>query len=337
MWGAACHAADVRSASLGISRSARWGMAAAALAASCFARRARSQEADALALPVALEFQAEASCPDAAGFSARMNARAPLRLSVAPDALPMRVALRSSANGFRGELRTGSDDSGELREVTAATCDEVADALALIGALIVERTKREHLEQSEPLAPPAPSAPPAEALRVTSRKRPAVMLGVELLTTRPMASAPLTGGAVSLLVDGGLTWLLSAGYARDDVLTSPSRARTGYGVVTAGIGPPALRLAARVQLAGALSVEGGFVSAEGVNVDVPVSVRRSYWAIGALARLQWQIIDHGYLFVQGAGAAPLVERRFSTREPYERVATTAKVAPKLGVGVALGF
>lgn len=298
---------------------------------------ARHAPAQVPALPVALDFHADAACPDATHFLARIHARAPLRSSNEPDALRLSVTLSVKTGGFRGQLRAGEGDGSETREVDATTCEEVADALALIGALIVERSKREHAEHPPPpVRPPASNPPSARASAPPPRRR-ATTLGAEALMLRPMTSAPLAGAAVSLFVEGYLSWWLSAGYARNDIVGTPRSIRLGYGAVGLGIGPPSLRLASRVRLAGALAAEGGFVAAEGVDVDVPASVRRSYWALGLLARLQWQMVDHGYLFMQGAGLIPLVERGFSTREPYERVATTAIVAPKLGVGIGLGF
>lgn len=309
--------------------------AALAVLSCLFPRLAPAEEL--AALPVSLDFQADAGCPDAAEFLARIHARTPLRPSSEPGALRLRVALRSSPTGFRGQLRAGAAEGSEPREVNAATCEEVADALALIGALIVERSKREQAER--PLAPPA-RAEPVRPIAVAPPPTPtptAIALGAEALMVRPMSTAPLAGAAISLFVDGRLTWWLSAGYARNDALGAPRLVRLGYGGIGVGIGPPSLRLAPRLRLAAALGAEGAFVAAEGVDVDVAASIRRSYWAIGGLARLQWQIVDHGYLFVHGAGLVPLVERAFSTREPYERVGTTAVVALKVGVGIGLGF
>jgi hypothetical protein len=331
MWSGACHAGLVR---------CRPGLASAAVLAAlgCAPRPAR---ADVPALPVKLDFQADAACPDSSRFLARIHSRTPLRVSNDSDALVLRVVLRSSAGGFHGQLRTGVAEVGETREVSAATCEEVADALALIGALIVERSRREQAEQRPAKrAPRAPARAPAvvdDRASAPQHERPAILLGAEALIARPLTSDVLTGGSLSMFVDAGLSWWLSAGYARNDLVRSPARAELGYGAINFGLGPPSLKLTQRARLALAVCGEGGFVTADGLGVDVPMSARRSYWALGVLARLQWAVFEQGFFSLQGAGLVPLVERGFSTREPYERVATTTIIAPKMSVGFGLGF
>jgi hypothetical protein len=168
-------------------------------------------------------------------------------------------------------------------------------------------------------------------------ERRTVALGLAGVASRPLEGTSLTGGSLSLLVHAGPSWWLSAGYGRNDVLASPAAARLGFGAVTLAIGLPPLRLGSRVQLAVGLAAQGGFLSAEGVGVDVPLSVRRSYWGAGVVARLQWEAADRVFLFVQPSAIAPLVERRFSVREPYALVTKTAVVAPEVAAGLALGL
>jgi len=220
--------------------------------------------------------------------------------------------------------------------VDARSCNEVADALALIAALVIERTQRAHAAHPPPIPAPAPPPkPPAPPRRSPTRRNPE--LGLAGFATRPMAAPPLTGAAVSLLVAGGLTWWLSAHYSRNDVLASPDAARLGFGGLVLGVGPPVLRLGSRVQLAMALAAEGGFLTAEGVNVDVTSSARRSYWAGGLLGRVQSRVASHVYSFLELGVFAPVVERRFSTREPYDLVSRTARVAPHAALGFALSL
>jgi len=287
-------------------------------------------------LAVKLEFRAERGCPNEQDFLRRLTSRARVRLVDEAEALHLRVSLGAAGSAARGELRAGAEGTTDAREVEARTCNEVADALALIAALMIERTKREQAAR-----PPldAPAAPPPKPVVAPKRAPPRrqLELGLAAVATRPMASPPLAGLSVSLFVAGGLTWWLSAHYSRNDLLAAPRAARLGFGGLVLGAGPPALHLGTRVQLGAALAAEGAFLSAEGVEVDVKSSARRSYWAIGALGRARWQVVGHARIFAEFGGFVPLVQRRFSTREPYELVGQTASVAPHAALGFALSL
>jgi hypothetical protein len=287
-------------------------------------------------LAVKLEFHAEEGCPTEQEFLKRVTSRADVRLVDDARALRLRVSLATTGNGARGELRAGAEDATDAREVDARSCDEVADALALIATLVVERTKREQATQPTSIAPVTPSP-----RRVTSAKPGRaprrLELGLMAIATRPMASTPLTGAGVSLFVPGGVTWWLSAHYSRNDVLAAPHGARLGFGGLVVGAGPPGLRLGSHVQVAAALAVEGAFLTAEGVDVDVTSSAKRSYWAAGALGRIQWEVAHHAWVFTELGGFGPLVERRFSTGEPYELASHTASVALHAALGFALSL
>ncbi len=286
-------------------------------------------------LAVKLEFRADDGCPDQGEFLSRLTSRAHVRLVENTEALRLRVVLLASGNGARGELRTGAAGEIDAREVEARSCEEVADALALIAALLVERTKRQQATRPIPL--PQVQAPPRPEPRPPARPRTRLELGLQAVTTRPIAALPLAGAGVSLFVNGGMTWWLSAHYSRNDALASPTRARFGFGALSFGGGPPALKLGARLQVAALAVGEGGFLSAEGIDVDVRSSARRSYWAAGAMGRAQWQVSDHVGLFMELGGLVPVIERRFSTREPYVLVGRTASVAVHAALGLALGL
>lgn len=289
-------------------------------------------------LAVKLEFRAEVGCPDEQAFLTRLTERAPLRRVDDGEDLRLRVVLEPSRKGARGELRTGAEGATDARQVEARSCAQVADALALIAALVIERTQREQARTSRPppqrveARPPQLRAKPREARRARR-----LALGVEAVATRPMASASLVGAGVSVFVSSGLTWWLSAHYSRNDTLGAPSDARFGFGDLVLGLGPPALQLTPQLQLAAALAGAGGFLTAEGVGVDVKSSARRSYWAGGALGRAQLQLEKHTSFFLEVGGFVAAVERRFSTREPYRLVGETSRVATHAALGLALSL
>ena len=284
-------------------------------------------------LTVKLEFRGEDGCPDEQEFLKRLDSRATIRLVEQAEALRLRVSLARVGKGARGELRAGAENSSDAREVEAGSCNEVADALALIAALMIERTKREQASRP-PAAPPAPK-PFVKPTATPAPTRRRIELGLSALATRPMTSPPLLGAGVSLYVASSLTWWLSAHYSRNDSLAAPSAARFGFGGLVLGVGPPALNLGSRLQLACALAVEGAFLSAEAVNVDVASSARRSYWAAGLLGRARWEATNRVVFFLEVGGFVPWVERRFSTREPYVVVGQTSSIAPRAALGLAM--
>lgn len=287
-------------------------------------------------LTVKLEFRAEDGCPNEQEFLSRLTSRAELRLVAEAEALLLRVWLGVTGSGARGALRAGAEGATDAREVEAASCGEVADALALIAALMIERTKREQASRPTPVAPSSPPPISVAAPKLPPSRR-QLHIGLGAVATRPMASAPLTGVGISLFVAGSLTWWLSAQYSRNDALASPGRARFGFGGLVLGAGPPVLNLGSRLQLAAAVAVQGAFLAAEGVDVDVKSSARRSYWAAGALGRAQLKLANHAGVFAEVGGFVPMVERRFSTREPYVLVGQTASVAPHAALGLALSL
>ena len=60
-------------------------------------------------------------------------------------------------------------------------------------------------------------------------------------------------------------------------------------------------------------LEGGLLSATGVEVDTPRTASRSLWAAGALLRADLELNREIAIEVEGGIAVPLVERRFVTR------------------------
>lgn len=309
------------------------------LALTSIALAAGAKSANAQApLAVKLEFRAEQGCPDEQHFLSRLSSRASFRLVDEAAALHLRVLLATSASGARGELRAGDEGATDAREVEARSCSEVADALALIAVLMIERTKREQAERPPSVAPskPAPPAPLPRQPPNPARRR-QLELGLEAVASRPMAAAPLTGGGVSLFVAGSMTWWLSAHYSRNDVLRRPHDARFGFGAVTVGVGPAGLQLGPRLLLAAAVAMQGAFLSAEGVDVDVASSARRSYWGAGLEGRAQLEVVRHLGVFAEVGAFLPLVERRFSTLQPYELVGQTSRVAPHAALGFTVSL
>ncbi len=117
---------------------------------------------DGPAEPVRIEYQASPGCPDAVTFSAAVNARTTRAraASAGERARTFVVVVAPDGRGVAGRVTIRDLDGRELRrDVTGATCAEVADALALVVALAIDP----HASVTPIALPPAASAPPSSA------------------------------------------------------------------------------------------------------------------------------------------------------------------------------
>ncbi len=91
--------------------------------------------------PLAVAYQAPEDCPDASAFAAEIMARTSRARFVQTDqtARIMHVVITRTRSGYSGRLSMEDASSkASPREVSAATCADVASALGLIGALAVD-------------------------------------------------------------------------------------------------------------------------------------------------------------------------------------------------------
>lgn len=307
----------------------------AALALLCPARA--SWAAEARPLPIQLDFSTQPGCPSLQDFQQIVEARTPI--VVDDRAALLRLGVELSTDGVRasGRLRAASFAAAEAREVAGTTCAEVADALALIASLIIERTQRERQALAESRPAPAPRSPAAAPARQVAEPKPAlVRLGVEGLVSSATTDSRLAGVGVSVWLQKFLTWSLHASYESNSLLSEPKHVQVGLGALTFGVGPPAWQLGP-VQLSAILAGRAGFLTAEGRNVDVPYSVRRSYVAGGLIGRAELELRPRLFAFVHLGGLVPFTTRRFSIREPERVVAQTTRIALDAAFGVALGL
>lgn len=109
-------------------------------------------------------WQAPPECGTAAALGERIDGA--LGRVASPDELLADVAIAIEPGAYRATLAIAG---GPPRQLTAATCDEVVDALALVLALAI-RDAAPALATTEPLpAPAAPRAPPAVHLELGLR------------------------------------------------------------------------------------------------------------------------------------------------------------------------
>jgi hypothetical protein len=134
-----------------------------------------------------LDYEAPAECPSAAAFAAKIEGHTPLARQVAgADASRrFRAVFDTSQPAARGRLEiVDYDGAPSVREVEGRDCTEVADALALIAAIVIDPNAR-------PAAPPSSeaadaSAAAAAAAAAGTRPRPVTEVTMPQLIPAPV-------------------------------------------------------------------------------------------------------------------------------------------------------
>ena len=130
----------------------------------------------------ALDYVAPADCPSQRQFADAVAARGGTLDAEEPGkpARELLVTIRRNADAFHGafQVRDATGASGK-REVSGATCAEVADALAVVTAIATRAASGDAAADTPAAAPPAappapaaplpPDAPSAERLRASTR------------------------------------------------------------------------------------------------------------------------------------------------------------------------
>ncbi|MCA9593859.1 MAG: hypothetical protein KC776_11130 [Myxococcales bacterium] len=172
--------------------------------------------------------RAQAACSDSDAFFQEILARTPRarRANEGEDATRFDLTIEARDGKFRGELVVESAEGGRAtRRVSAATCEDVSQALALVAALAIDPEAGTRGSAPEPAVAPTPTAPPAEpAPTVTSA--PAVVSAPPRQEEPPEdhfqifvgVGAEATGGAVPALGIGERA-LVGAGWSSPSVVS----------------------------------------------------------------------------------------------------------------------
>ncbi len=124
--------------------------------------------ADGETTPVALLYEAPATCPDAEAFRTLVRRRTPRFRENTTDPLAVRVSVRlrvAHAHATGGLEVTAPGGERSSRTLTGASCGELADALALMAALAIDPLAATRPTPAPPaamsaIAPPPPPPPP---------------------------------------------------------------------------------------------------------------------------------------------------------------------------------
>lgn len=262
-----------------------FGLGVAALAAHASAQGSSGKSSE----PLRVDYRREGACPDGDAFFGAVRARTEkARPATSGEAArTLKVTVAEEARGSRGTLAIVAADgasSTSVREVRAATCDDVVSALALVAALAIDPEAR-----TTPVAlAPAPSSsalfapdagvndaapPPAPSASVSSSARPPNVPAPPPTPSAPPpreAPEPAPDKPVSLGVEVGL------GAEGSTVLaTRPAFSLLlGLDVARDSLFSPALTLRASRSLAGTAATSAGSASFVFSNVALePCPVR----------------------------------------------------------------
>lgn len=301
-----------------------------------------------LVAPVELGWQAPADCPDAAAAQAVVARLLGDAVHDPERAVRADVRIERDTTGFRARVRI---DQGE-RELVAQSCEEIADAAALIVAMAIDPRIGGAGEPTAipeppptidpPAAVPIATTPPAEAIAI---ERPAPPPPPRPRRARPRAILRAGGGvgigavraasAVTMLAVAiaGRRWRVELDGAAWLPRTRPGPDATGIRVVgwsvgLRGCGSP---VAARVEVPICAGVRAGALHGRGVG-DLDAHRRRVPWIAATLGTGLWGWITPRFALALDVDGELALTRPAFVVEPAGFVVR----APRAGVRALFG-
>jgi hypothetical protein len=292
-------------------------------------------------------------------------------------AYELSVKLEPGADVVHGELSIASEQGeADSRSMDGASCSVVVQALSLTAALAFEAAEQkkeqtdgeaaplstagEHPEPSAGAKPPPPAQEsqeqpdsahaPDEADRVgSSEAAPGgatrLRLGVgagglvhSVLSTQVSLGAALVAWLEfdSLGVSSPAVGLALA-HSDSEVLDGDASVSAQWTGATLSACPLRFRLTEAIGVAPCATGSGGRLSVSGLDVDNPRSANRSWWSLGALARLDAALGSSAELAVEAGATIPLARREFVTTPSETSVATTPAVSPQGSLSLIYRF
>jgi len=286
---------------------------------------------------VQLEFNVPAQCADSVQFADRVHGRSErIQFAASANNLLTITVQGQDANWTGIASFTEADQDSVSRQITARSCDEVVDGLALVAVMVLdpeamqrasnEPTSREAIPPAPAVLPPAPEIPKRKPPTLTVPEAPGHFhYGIDGILTL------IAGPAPNLLLGYGAS--VHASWVKRHRILSPKlrlaythSKRSGYGArsgvadftldnITLGLCPIAMTLhplGVRPCVAGSL----GRLAAEGYRTFVPVTERLIWAQIDAQIEIVWSPTKR--LEVFALPALGLALRRYSfSFLPYE--------------------
>jgi len=313
-----------------------------------------------------LLYTAPAGCPDRAAFATGISARTSRPRLVEDDdpgaAIVLRVAIASSGNesaSGRLDLRE-PDGTEETRSVASRTCGEVANALALVAAVLLDPDARVSPEPAlPPPPPPGPATTPVAPVPTSSAANPKPPPRSE----PPPASLPrewrFSGGAgLGGLGGVGPAFAPMAGVFDDveraaagaltstvrlnvDVASTSSDLRSGTQTyewlgATLRLCPAYLTLPGRLRLAPCGALQTGVHRGTTRDVHKPSTNVGVWLAPVAAGTLAWEMSSSVALEINGGVLFPLRRSRFFLA-PDSTIFDVPVAAGMVGLGARIRF
>ncbi len=300
---------------------------------------------------IRISYRASGACPDAPAFTARVRIRSThLRLAQpGENARTFDISLDdgSPASGTVGVV-DGEQREG-VRRVRAETCEQVADAIALVVALAINpggpsRSSAESAAPDEgPRDVPSPTPPPRTEIAAQRRwsERPpagsAIFAGADFglaggVTPQMLASvSPYVGwqSTAEGLVAPELRLALVRSVSAAPVLNGEASF-----VWTAGRldGCPVALRAAALRFAPCTRIEAGAIQVETTGVEAPRSRLRGWFAAGLVGGVQWAVVDSLFAEAEFAALLRATDDRFVVLPN-----SVVDQVPLVGLSAALGL
>ena len=317
----------------------------------------RVASGDEAAGPVRLDVTSSAGCPDPATFEALVRARTPRSVLVRSGLVTRSIEAHLQAGpppSGSMTLRRGEGIEG-TRTVTAGTCSDAAEALALVVTLAIDPAAL-----AAPAPAPAPSAPstsvpparaphpaPVGSVATPTAERPgarpgrlphSLWLGADVVLTTGLPGESLVGVSPGVGWRGTSTSVVSPSvhlgllHAASDTL-SPSMGAASFAwtvgqadgcIVSWPRGP--------ARLIGCARAEAGVLHGAGTSVASPQTSDRAWVAAGPLVRGEWALLPPLFLTAELAFMIHVTEDRF-----YFRPDTTVYQVPVAGLETGGGL
>ncbi|HYQ41871.1 MAG TPA: hypothetical protein VER11_07880 [Polyangiaceae bacterium] len=308
------------------------------------------------AVPIRINYEAPASCPNQDAFYDSVRARTD-RVRKAQGNEPrvdVNVRVTRGDHGFHGEMREVVNQSEtSARSVDGATCKEVSEALAFTVALSFDPEAHAPVpaEATLPTPKPAPPIVPATSPPAVVQPPPApsvttapleLELGLSVLGTVVETAGFATGGALSAMLlrqantSTSSAVQLSLMFAGTGLLTAPDDHRTRFGALALDACPFRHR-SSNWEFAPCGLATVGFLELTGRGVADPQTVNRAWWSAGIDFQIS-VLLGRGVVLESGfAATVPLVRHRYYTNSPEQVVTQTPAVSPLLRLGIGYRF
>ena len=306
------------------------------------------------AVPIRVNYDAPASCPNQDAFYEAVQARTE-RVRKAQGNEPrvdVNVRVTRADRRFHGEMReVVNQGETSARNVDGETCKEVVEALAFTVALSLDPEAHPPVPPTaavEP-APPKPDTPSAVTPPVTEPSHPPgpaarleLEVGMSVLATVVESSGFATGAALSVMLlrqanantSGAIQ--LSLLFAGTGLLTAPDDHRTRFGALALDACPFRHRTG-NWEIAPCALGTVGFLELTGRGVDQPATVSRAWMSAGLDLQLS-SLLGRGVVFESAFGATvPLARHRYYTNAPDQVVAATPVISALVRLGLGYRF